>query len=72
MQSYLAVRTLTPEEETVFPLLLRGAALRFLLTRSRDWVFRSPDAQINLKDPLEYAAKLRFFQQTKNQGNYGG
>jgi len=63
MQSYTDQRPLTPEEETMFPLLLRGAALRFLLTRAQDWLGRDKNALITLKDPMEYAAKLEFFQQ---------
>ena len=63
MQAYNNERPLTQEEEAVFPLLLRGAALRFLLTRAHDWLHRSEGAIITLKDPLEYAKKLQFFQE---------
>ncbi|MDE3060502.1 MAG: homoserine kinase [Pseudomonadota bacterium] len=62
MQAYTDQRPLTPEEEAAFPLLLRGAALRFLLTRAHDWLHHDPQALVTPKDPLEYAAKLRFFQ----------
>ena len=62
MHAYTDARPLTPEEEAAFPLLLRGAALRFLLTRTRDWLDTPDDAQVTRKDPLEYVAKLRFHQ----------
>lgn len=62
MQSYNDVRPLTPEEDRAMPILLRGAALRFLLTRARDMLHPVEGAVITLKDPLEYAAKLKFFQ----------
>ncbi len=62
MQSYNDTRPLTPEEEAAFPLLLRGAALRFLLTRAHDWLNRVEGALVTPKDPMEYAAKLQFFQ----------
>lgn len=62
MQFYTNQRSLTPEEEAAFPLLLRGAALRFLLTRAHDWLHRDPKALVTPKDPMEYAAKLKFFQ----------
>jgi homoserine kinase type II len=68
MKSYIEQRPLTPEEEASFPLLLRGAALRFLLTRAHDWIFREPGALVTPKDPMEYAAKLRFFQAERVQG----
>jgi homoserine kinase type II len=63
MQSYTDQRPLTQEEEASFSLLLRGAALRFLLTRAHDWLIRPEGAIVTPKDPLEYATKLRFFQQ---------
>jgi len=59
MHAYNDARPLQQEEEAVFPLLLRGAALRFLLTRSYDVLYPDPDAVITNKDPLEYVAKLR-------------
>ena len=62
MQSYNDERTMTLEEEAAFPLLLRGAALRFLLTRAQDWLFPSEGAEVTAKDPLEYLTKLQFFQ----------
>jgi homoserine kinase type II len=62
MHAYMQVRSLTPEEETAFPLLLRGAALRFLCTRARDWLERVDGALVTLKDPMEYVAKLQFHQ----------
>jgi len=65
MASYNGIRPLSAEEEASFPLLLRGAALRFLLTRSYDWLNRDPGALVNVKDPLEYVEKLRFHQSGK-------
>jgi homoserine kinase type II len=65
MQGYNDVRPLSAEEETAFPLLLRGASLRFLLTRADAWLNPAEGALVKTKDPLEYAAKLRFFQEWK-------
>jgi homoserine kinase type II len=62
MAAYNDIRPLSAEEEAAFPLLLRGSALRFLLTRSYDWLNRDPGALVNVKDPLEYAEKLRYWQ----------
>lgn len=61
--SYHAARTLNAAERSAMPLLLRGAALRFLLTRAHDWLFHEKSALVTPKDPLEYAAKLRFHRQ---------
>ena len=62
MTGYNDIRAMTPEEEASFPLLLRGAALRFLLTRAHDKLFPAEGAIITPKDPLEYARKLEFFR----------
>ena len=49
-------------EREALPLLARGAALRFLLTRLVDWLNVPPGALVQPKDPLEYLRKLRFHQ----------
>ena len=51
---------LTAAELAALPLLARGAALRFLLTRLFDWLDVPPGALVVPKDPLEYYRKLRF------------
>lgn len=69
MASYNDVRTMTPEEDAAFALLLRGAALRFLLTRTQDFLFPAEGAEVGTKDPLEYVAKLEYFQNYSNEKN---
>lgn len=68
---YLRQRPLTVGEIAAFPALLRGASLRFLLTRAHDWLNRDPHALVRPHDPLEYAAKLRFHQQVRDVSEYG-
>jgi homoserine kinase type II len=53
------------------PLLARGAALRFLLTRLVDWLDVPPGALVQPKDPREYTRKLRFHQMVKSARDYG-
>ena len=55
----------------VLPLLARGAALRFLLTRLYDWVHTPADALVKRKDPHEYLAKLRFHRGTRRSRTTG-
>lgn len=62
MAAYNDIRPMQPEEEQAMPILLRGAALRFLLTRTYDWLNTPEGALVNRKDPKEYYAKLRYFQ----------
>jgi homoserine kinase type II len=68
---YQKIRSFSKSEAANFSTLLRGAALRFLLTRAYDWLNHSADAQVIPKNPLEYAAKLRFHQQVKSVSEYG-
>src|SRR3546814_9492248 len=41
----------------ILPTLARGAALRFLLTRSYDWLNTDGEALVKRKDPNEYLRK---------------
>jgi homoserine kinase type II len=71
LSAYQRVRKLTAEEYAALPVLARGAALRFLLTRLYDWLNTPPGAMVKRKDPLEYERKLRFHQQIKDVAAYG-
>jgi homoserine kinase type II len=71
LQSYAQVRPLADAERDALPLLARGAALRFLLTRLVDWFNVPPGALVRPKDPLEYAGKLRFHQTVQTVRDYG-
>ena len=53
------------------PLLMRGAALRFLLTRLYDWLNPDPNALVRPKDPRDYAKRLRFHLKVKQASEYG-
>ena len=66
LQHYQQHRPLNDAEKKVFPVLLRGAALRFLLTRAHDWLFHEKNAMVTPKDPLEYLAKLQFHRQIRD------
>ncbi len=71
LNNYGETRPLTEAEKQALPVLARGAALRFLLTRLVDWLNVPDGALVKPKDPLEYVRKLRFHQQVKNAGEYG-
>ncbi len=53
---------LPADEVAALPVLARGAALRFLLTRAYDWLNTPEGATVTRKDPLAYLARLRHFQ----------
>jgi homoserine kinase type II len=71
IDSYSKVRALTRAEIDAFPLLCRGAALRFLLTRLYDWLRVPPGALVTPKNPLEYYQKLRFHRSAASAAAYG-
>jgi homoserine kinase type II len=71
LAAYAKARKLSDEEQAALPLLARGAAIRFLLTRLVDWLDVPPGALVKPKDPLEYVRKLRFHQSVKSVRDYG-
>jgi homoserine kinase type II len=71
LQGYESLRRLNAEERLALPILARGAALRFLLTRLYDWLNVPPGALVRPKNPLEYLGKLRFHQMIDHAGEYG-
>jgi homoserine kinase type II len=71
LQAYEGVRPLSEAELKWLPTLARGAALRFLLTRTYDWLNTDENALVRTKDPSEYLRKLRFHQRVKSYRDYG-
>ena len=71
LQAYTQVRPLSEQERAALPLLARGAALRFLLTRLVDWFDVPAGALVRPKDPFEYYRKLRFHQAVASARDYG-
>jgi homoserine kinase type II len=69
--AYGRERRLSQAEQEALPLLARGAALRFLLTRLVDFLNVPPGALVEPKDPLEYVRKLRFQQSVASMRDYG-
>ena len=69
--AYGRERPLSDAEQDALPLLARGAALRFLLTRLVDFLDVPAGALVRPKDPLEYARKLRFQQSVAGIRDYG-
>lgn len=71
IKGYEDVRPLTNEERAAFPLLARGAAMRFLLTRGYDWLNTPKTALVARKDPFDYVRRLRFHQSAASLADYG-
>ncbi|MBF9231791.1 homoserine kinase [Microvirga alba] len=71
LAGYQAVRALEPAEVEALPILCRGSAMRFMLTRLVDWLNVPPGALVKPKDPLEYDRKLNFHRHVKHAREYG-
>ncbi|MCJ8151449.1 homoserine kinase [Shinella sedimenti] len=71
LDGYESVRLLSDEEAAALPLLARGSAMRFFLTRLYDWLMTPAGALVVKKDPLEYLRKLRFHRAVENPVEYG-
>lgn len=71
VMGYESVRPLGDAERHALPILARGSALRFLLTRLYDWLNHPEGALVKPKDPMEYHQKLRFHQSVSGPAAYG-
>ena len=58
-------------ERQALPVLCRGAAIRFLLTRLYDWLNTPAGALVVRKDPIDYLRRLRFHLTAGDAGAYG-
>ncbi len=68
---YRQIRALSAPEIDALPLLARGAAFRFLLTRLYDWQHTPTGALVKPLDPIEYLRKLRFHRSVESAAAYG-
>ena len=71
LREYNAVRPISSDELEALPILCRGSALRFLLTRAHDWLYPVEGALVTPTDPMEYVKKLRFHQSVRGHSDYG-
>ena len=68
---YQTIRQLQPGEIAALPLLARGSALRFMLTRLYDWINTPEGSLVVKKDPAEYSRKMAFHRTVKSAVDYG-
>lgn len=71
LRGYNAVRPLSHAEADALPVLARGAAIRFMLTRLYDWLTVPDGTFVIKKDPMEYVRRMRFHRQIENATEYG-
>ena len=61
LEGYGAAHPLSDAERAALPVLARGSALRFTLTRAWDWLNTPADALVTRKDPLAFLRRLDFY-----------
>jgi len=70
IKGYSKIRPLSDKEKKSLNILCRGAALRYLLTRTYDYLNTPKSAVIKIKNPREYIQKLKVHNQFNNFKNY--
>ncbi|MEE2662289.1 MAG: homoserine kinase [Pseudomonadota bacterium] len=68
---YQSVRPLSRLELVSMPLLARGAAMRFLITRLYDWFNVRKNTPTQRKNPLEFLPVIEFHQTVVDSAAYG-
>jgi homoserine kinase type II len=66
LSGYNDVCPLDVPTRDALPVLLRGACLRFLLTRCYDWINTPANALVTRKDPLAFLRRLDFYSDAAN------
>jgi homoserine kinase type II len=68
LAGYRSHLALTEQEQVALPILARGAALRFTLSRAYDWINTPADALVTRKDPMAFARRLLFYADPAQAG----
>jgi homoserine kinase type II len=71
LSGYESVRPLTAAEKDALPILARGSALRFTLTRLYDWLTIPDGALVQKRDPTEFVRRWRFHRHVTSATEYG-
>jgi homoserine kinase type II len=71
LDGYQSVRPLREDEKAALPILARGSALRFMLTRLYDWLTVPDGGLVMKRDPSEYIRRMRFHRTIKSAQEYG-
>ena len=70
LKGYSSLRKLSKNEKNSLNTLCKGAALRYLLTRTYDYLNTPKSAIIKIKDPHEYIQKLKVHNKFSNFKSY--
>ena len=70
IRGYSKIRRISAKEKKSLNILCKGAALRYLLTRTYDYLNTPKSAVIKIKNPREYIQKLKAHNKFSNFKNY--
>jgi homoserine kinase type II len=70
LAGYEQVRPLTAEESQALPVLCRGAAVRFTLTRFNDLLYHDPSWLVTPKDPRPFFRRTAYHRRCQDAGGY--
>ena len=70
IRGYSKIRSFSSKEKRSLNILCRGAALRYLLTRTYDYLNTPKNAVIRIKNPREYIQKLKVHNKFSDFKNY--
>jgi len=70
LKGYSKIRKFSKNEKKSLNILCKGAALRYLLTRTYDYLNTPKNAIIKIKNPKEYIQKLKVHNKFNNFKNY--
>ncbi len=71
LDAYQAVRPLSDAEKAALPVLCRGSAMRFMLTRLYDWIHTPAGASVTKKDPRQPLVWMRYHAGVDDPTAYG-
>ena len=71
IEGYESVRPLSHAERAALPMLARGAAMRFTMSRAYDWLNTPADALVTRKDPMAFVRRLEFYADPANSSIFG-
>ncbi len=61
LRSYHTINPINETSREYLPILLRGAALRFTISRTVDWINTPVEALVTKKDPIAFARRLKYY-----------
>lgn len=62
-EGYRSVRPISDAEQDAFPVLAKGACIRFIASRAEDWLATPDDALVARKDPMDFVHRLKFYDE---------